>query len=613
MNIKTKATLGIYTLVAIILSLGTLGSVFLYNLTKTSGQIIQDNFKSIEYSRDMLSALDEIHQTYVLQVFLHRDSNVSIAPLDQLYGNYTNLFLTTLKKEEANLTETGEKESAILLRNYFNSYLLGISNVKSFQSDNARLQLPEYTIQYNNIRNAIINIQNLNMDAMTRKNTIAKVSSEKTMLYMAILVCLSLFITLPILINFPGYIANPIIEIKEKMKEIANRNYDQKLIVRSKDEMGEMAIEFNKMTDKLQEYQRSNYSELLTEKARVDSIVKNLNEGILLLDEHLNIKIINPIASNLLGMEAIEALEKYAPDLALKNDLLRELIKDVTDVMPISDKPLRITISNEENFFHKQIYKVTKINPETAEQEIAGFIISLNNITEFKKLDLAKTNFIAIISHELKTPISSIRLSLKLLDNSQVGDLNAEQKELIQAVREETDRMSRITGELLDISQVETGNIKLHLDNVSPIDVIDYSVNVLKTHLNEKKIQLIQEIPPALSMIKADFEKTVWVMTNLIANAIRYSSQNGKIIIQVKQDGSEIQFSVQDYGQGIDAKNKERIFKRFVQLDNNPNKEGVGLGLAISKEFIIEQGGVIWVDSEIGVGSTFVFRLPLIS
>jgi signal transduction histidine kinase len=613
MNIKTKATLGIYTLVAIILSLGTLGSVFLYNLTKTSGQIIQDNFKSIEYSRDMLSALDEIHQTYVLQVFIHRDSNVSIAPLDQLYGNYTNLFLTTLKKEEANLTETGEKESAILLRNYFKSYLLGISNVKSFLSGNARLQLPEYTIQYNNIRNAIINIQNLNMDAMTRKNTIAKVSSEKTMLYMAILVCLSLFITLPILINFPGYIANPIIEIKEKMKEIANRNYDQKLIVRSKDEMGEMAIEFNKMTDKLQEYQRSNYSELLTEKARVDSIVKNLNEGILLLDEHLNIKIINPIASNLLGMEAIEALEKYAPDLALKNDLLRELIKDVTDVMPISDKPLRITISNEENFFHKKIYKVTKINPETAEQETAGFIISLNNITEFKKLDLAKTNFIAIISHELKTPISSIRLSLKLLDNSQVGDLNAEQKELIQAVREETDRMSRITGELLDISQVETGNIKLHLDNVSPMDVVDYSVNVLKTHLNEKKIQLIQEIPPALGMIKADFEKTVWVMTNLIANAIRYSSQNGKIIINLKQDGSEIQFSVQDYGQGIDAKNKERIFKRFVQLDNNPNKEGVGLGLAISKEFIIEQGGIIWVDSEIGVGSTFIFRLPLVS
>ena len=178
-------------------------------------------------------------------------------------------------------------------------------------------------------------------------------------------------------------------------------------------------------------------------------------------------------------------------------------------------------------------------------------------------------------------------------------------------MKDETLRLSKITGELLDISQVETGNIRLSIATTNPVDVVTFTTDVFKNQLAEKKLKLETDISSNLPKVKADIEKTVWVMSNLLANAIRYTSVNGKIKVAVHQSLHEVQFSVEDNGPGIDSKNFERIFKRFVQIDTSKKREGVGLGLAISKEFIEEQGGRIWLESELGVGSKFVFTLPI--
>jgi signal transduction histidine kinase len=603
MKIKIKLALGTTTLFILILALIVVSTLFIHKLAKQSGIIIQDNFASLTFCKNMQQSLVHIHSWK--KMTLGESNSMEESKMKKEILQAREKFIWNLNRELQNITEPGEKELVLELKDAYEQYLEALDqNID--EADFERLYLE--------VQNRISDLQSINMGAMNSKNNKAKNSSEQAVLYVSILGLVAFLLSFIILLNFPGFIANPLIEITEKIKEISNKNYDQRLIYPGrKDEIGELADAFNLMTAKLQDYEKSSITELRTEKSRIDSIVRSLNEGIILLDESKVIKVINPVACDLLNLTTDEILGLYAPDVAIKNDLFRELIKNLDEEKLIDQKPIRITVHNEENFFQKEIFKVHRENPDTKEREIAGYILSLRNITEFKKLDLAKTNFIAVVSHELKTPIASINLSLKLIKDERIGSLNEEQKNLIQSVKDETLRLSKITGELLDISQVETGNIRLTIEEVDPIDIIKFSEDALKPHLRDKNIELVNELSKDIPKVKADLEKTVWVMTNLLVNAARYSPVNSKICIGVHPSFKEVQFTVEDSGPGIDPKNKEKIFQRFVQVDATKQREGVGLGLAISKEFIQEQGGKIWVESELGIGSKFVFTLPIAS
>ncbi|HXP48784.1 MAG TPA: HAMP domain-containing sensor histidine kinase, partial [Bacteroidia bacterium] len=228
-----------------------------------------------------------------------------------------------------------------------------------------------------------------------------------------------------------------------------------------------------------------------------------------------------------------------------------------------------------------------------------------------KELDLAKTNFIATVSHALKTPISSIKMSLKLLADNRVGDTNTEQKQLIDHIKEDSERLLNITSELLNMTQVETGNIQLNFRQTNPKEIIDYSVDTVRMQAEQKHVTLEVICPENLHKVSVDTEKTVWVLVNLLSNALRYSPENNKIIIKVSENGSLIEFSVKDFGIGIEDKYKERLFQRYFQVPGSA-RSGTGLGLAISKEFIEAQNGKIGVESTVGQGSRFYFTLPVV-
>ncbi|MBX9852246.1 MAG: HAMP domain-containing protein [Cytophagaceae bacterium] len=599
MKIKVKLAIGTTVLFLLILTLGIVGTLFINRLATDSGKIIKDNYASLGYIREMQKALDKMQS--LKRTSLSRIAPDSLLSLSKDKKQTREMFEKNLTLQQKNITEAGEKEMVEEVSTLYNNYLGLFSD--------ANPDLNDLESRYILLNEKLNDILNINMGAMNVKNTKAKDTAERAIFYISVVGALTIIFALLLAFNFPGYIANPLIEIKDKIKEIANKNYDQRLTYKSNDELGELAAAFNIMAGKLSEYEQSNVKEIQLEKTRIESIVKNLDEGIILLDKEKKIKVINPAALSLLKLSNQETLEKYAPDIAIKNDLMRELIKNLTDESAANGNILKLPFRNEENYFKKEIFRVEKEKGKVI--ETAGYIISIRNITEFKKLDLAKTNFIAIISHELKTPIASINLSLKLLNDERIGKLNEEQTKLVGSVKDETLRLSRITGELLDISQVETGNIKLNIEEVNAEDIIKYSLEVIKPHVIEKNIQLIPTVSKNLPALRADLEKTVWVMTNLLANAVRYSPENGVIRIELHHSLKDLQFSVEDTGPGIEPENTEKIFKRFVQLGEKRQKEGVGLGLAISKEFIEKQGGKIWVQSQPGVGSKFIFTLPV--
>jgi NtrC-family two-component system sensor histidine kinase KinB len=240
---------------------------------------------------------------------------------------------------------------------------------------------------------------------------------------------------------------------------------------------------------------------------------------------------------------------------------------------------------------------------------VISHVIILKNITPFKELDVAKTNFIATISHELKTPLASSDFSLRLLEDQRVGTLTSEQKELVQSLKDGNQRLLRILSELLDLSQVESGKMLLNLQPVAVNEIIEKALAAVQNAAREKNIQIKQQITAELPAFHADAEKAGWIINNFLTNAIRYSAQNDHIVIKAHQpDEQHVEIGVQDFGIGIDTSLQRKIFDRFFRVPGIHEKKGTGLGLAISKDFAEAMHGVIGVESSPGKGSYFFCR-----
>ncbi|CAM4192872.1 histidine kinase dimerization/phospho-acceptor domain-containing protein [Flavobacterium weaverense] len=446
------------------------------------------------------------------------------------------------------------------------------------------------------------------MNAIKQKSDVATHTAETANLWIAITGTLCFLIAFNLLVNLPNNIANPIRELTDSIKEIANKNYSQRVHFMNHNEFGDLAKSFNSMAEKLQEYSSSNLHKLSFEKKRLETLINNMHDPIIGLDNSGTILFVNNEALKIIGLKSEEVVGELATTLALKNDLLKSLIVSTLQNDKQKAEPMKIFADNIESYFEKEIVNIT-IKPTGEDQTIdIGDVIILRNITVFKELDFAKTNFIATVSHELKTPISSIKMSLQILEKEDTGKMNEDQKQLITSIKEDSERLLKITGELLDLSQVETGNIHLTIENSNPYEIVNYAIAAAKVKADQKAINIIIDAEENLPFVKADNDKTAWVLINFLTNAITYSSENSKIIIKVKKENSTILFEVIDRGKGIDDHYKNRVFDKYFQIPGS-HKLGTGLGLAISKEFIEAQNGIIGVQSELGLGSTFSIRL----
>jgi NtrC-family two-component system sensor histidine kinase KinB len=305
----------------------------------------------------------------------------------------------------------------------------------------------------------------------------------------------------------------------------------------------------------------------------------------------------NQQALQLLNLKEQDIVDLLQEEVKKRNDLFRFLVEEQNST------PFKIVVEGKENYFTKELIEISSDNQKT------GHVIVLKNITPYKELDVAKTNFIATVSHELKTPLASSDFSLKLLEDERVGSLTTEQKELVQSLKEDNKRLLRILSELLDLSQMESGKIQLNLQAVAPSALIEKAISSVHNMASEKNIRIRTELNPHLPLVKADADKTTWVLNNFLTNALRYSPENAEVVIAAKEQYGSVEFSVQDFGKGIDPKYRERIFDRYFRVPGTTEK-GTGLGLAISREFIEAQGGKIGVESNYGQGSKFSFVLP---
>ena len=576
MKIKIKLFFGIGLLFVMIALLTVLSSYYINELSGDTKNILVANYNSLDYSRKMQMALNEGIEGVAQQT----------------------LFQKNLQLQQKNLTEIGEKDMT-------DSLSLHLEQLLRKPGDNGLLKT---------VRNDISDVMLVNMQAIERKSKIANATAENSIFWVAIIGTLSFLIALIIFLNLPGNIANPIKELTESIKEIAAQNYSQRVHFTKQNEFGELANAFNSMAEKLEEYRTGNLEKLMMEKKRIETLINNMHDPVIGLDDKMKVLFMNNVALKIANLKSEDVIGKRVQDVAVQNDLVRSLIQDLFNPLQIGQaaksEPVKIYADNKESYFEKEIVPIKIVPTGENTEKLIGNVILLQNITSYKELDFAKTNFIATVSHELKTPISSIKMSLQLLENKQLGDLNEEQKNLVESIKEDAGRLLKIAGELLNVTQVESGRIQLAVLSCNAIEIFNDAIVANKTAAEQKHIRLETNFPASLPQVLADTEKTGWVLTNLISNAIRYSYDNSVIHLSIAKENEKIKFSVTDTGQGIAPQYIDKIFDRYFRIPGTM-KDGTGLGLSISKEFIEAQGGGINVVSDLGAGSTFTISLPL--
>ncbi len=589
MNLKTKITLGFVAMLALLLSLGGYAFYTVQRLDRSSRNVLKDNFYSVELGQQMLRALDRM-------------------ALDPGAAQGLPQFRRSLTREAGNITEAGEREL--------------VDSLTQSQADFQRLldagapaagRAPLLAT----LRGQTYRMVALNTAALTRKNEQANRQTARAGEYLALFAVVSLLLGLMFVLSVPEAAVGPLRKLTNSLEHAADQDFTATIPVDGKDEYGRVATAFNRMLVQLQQFRASTMAELLHERNRTASIVSGLDEGLLLLDEDRRIVLANPVACALLSRPPAQLVGQLAPDVARDNDLLREILRPLAAEaaqreQAVADAPLlRIAQRGEEAFYRLAMQELVSFNEARQKTEFVGQIITLRNVSDYKKLDQVKSNFLATVSHELKTPLSSIGLNAKLLQDER---LPADERQRITGhIRQETQRLQRMVSELLDVSRLDAGaGIQLDLHPTSLADVVRFATATVEAQLRDRQIGLDLQLPAELPLVRADVEKTTWVLINLLANAIRYAPSGEPLTVRAAVAGAFVQVSVQDRGPGIAAENHDRIFQRFAQIpDKSGYRGGSGLGLSIAREFITTQGGRLWVESELGSGSTFAFTLPV--
>lgn len=356
---------------------------------------------------------------------------------------------------------------------------------------------------------------------------------------------------------------------------------------------------------------------VLDEKERVDTIIRSIGEGLVVVDGEGRLQFMNPAAEKLLGLDQrgakgvpIPQLVKGEHTLALAKGPLRDDAEHVT-------KEIELRSSNEET---QRIVQASTAVIENEDGKTVGMVSVLSDITKQKHLDEAKSKFVAHVSHELRTPLLAIQESLSLLAGKEVGEVNPEQEKFLSIAQRNISRLSRLVNDLLDVAKLEAGKIELRPMPFELKDMVHHVVETVQSWAESKKVAIEEVYPKKPIQMVADPDRLTQVVTNLLGNAIKFTPEGGKIGVAIDPnqlapgmaEEPAVAISVQDSGIGIPKQDQKRIFEKFeqVSLASPQGVSSTGLGLTIAKEIVELHGGRIWVDSKEGEGSRFTFVIP---
>ncbi len=455
--------------------------------------------------------------------------------------------------------------------------------------------------------------QNRMYNLANRTQFIVGQSVYATLVASIITLALSVVVTLWLL----RVVIRPAENLTERVKQIGAGQLDLKIDVLANDEFGSLSREFNKMTERLRRFEQMNIDKILSEKRKSEAIVDSISDGIIVTGADMKIIHINSHIAELFGYVDVEAIGKPV-GVVIRDErimsLIRSAVQSDTIVTAEHGTETRVSYIQFEREGSPLYFRPTVTKVFDSEGKLYGVLTVLQDVTQFKELDKMKSDFIATLSHEFRTPLTSINMSVDILTQELLGPMNERQKELVGATKEDVGRLTKLARELLQLSKLESGKLQFKNEELNVRLLVESTSKPLLIQFNEKDVTLSTDIPSAISPLVADEQQLSWVLTNLITNALKFTDSGGSVTVRVKEHNNSMVFEVEDTGQGIAAEHLSTVFDKFVQVKGASvsTPGSVGLGLAIAKEIVESYGGKIWAESEPGRGSRFSFVLPLL-
>jgi NtrC-family two-component system sensor histidine kinase KinB len=610
MTLRSKILVGYG--VAVVLLAAALGwsVAALARLATASDAILRENYWSILAAENMLGSLER-QDSGVLLLLLGFEQEGG-----QEFRQGESGFFQWLARAKDNVTLPGEADLLNGLETGYGNYLRSAVDLRRSREADLSAGSPRYHEQllplFREVRADVIRLRELNREAMVAASARAESIANRALLTTVLLGAILVVAGLVSSALLTRRIVRPLSTLSAAADRIAEGHYDVELPETSGDEFGHLAARFAVMARKLQAFRDLDVGRVIAEKRRSDAIIRSIGDGIVVLDHEFQVVSMNPIAEAVLGVRQERAVGQTLRSI-LGDEALAESVRELATAgrarRPGADQ-LVLPVPHEEGMMHYEL-EVTEVQADSGAP--LGFVLKIEDITHFRELDRLKTEFVATASHQLRTPLTSMSMSLDLLGESAGAVLEERDQELLNAAREDAQRMKALVNELLDLSRMESGQLTLELEQVDMGSLAESIVATFHSQAEEAGIELALDVGEELPPVRADPTKIGWVTANLISNALRYTDPGGHIVVSAEAVREFVQVSVSDDGAGIPFELQARIFEKFVQVPGERAQGGSGLGLAIAKAIVNDHGGTIWVDSTPGQGSTFTFLVPRFS
>jgi NtrC-family two-component system sensor histidine kinase KinB len=577
-------------------------------LGQASESILRENYRSIQAAEHMIDAIESQNSAILLYLLGYKDQGL------KEFRENEAAFLQWLGRARDNITVPGEKEIIDSIeQNYtrylgevVNLHLKGVSNLGGAINLYHELILPIFR----STRDTCVKLREINHETMYAASNRAGQLSLQAVLSLSVIGSLSIIIGIVFSLFLSRLISRPVTELKKAALQIAEGNYEVQVPVRGSAELALLADQFNQMAEKLRKFHEMNIGKIIAEKLKSDAIIQNVDDGIIVVDDQLVIDNINPKAALIFGVHKDNLLGKHFFE-AVRDERLFQLLKqsvETGDSVQLREGEDIFTITSEGGSQH---YQFSIMPMRSSVHAIQGVVLLLRDITRLRELDRLKSEFVLTASHELRTPLTSVSITMDLLMETAAAKLTDRERELLAACHEDVQRLRALVNDLLDLSKIEAGKLDLAFERVQPGFLFDQALAVVTPQAEAKNIELKLEVPEDLPAVKIDPNKIVWVMVNLLANAVCYTPEGGHIRVKGERVGGQVHLSVSDDGEGVPYDIQSRIFDKFVQVKRDGSAGGSGLGLAICKEVVRAHRGTIWLDSVPGQGSTFTFTIPI--
>ena len=400
-------------------------------------------------------------------------------------------------------------------------------------------------------------------------------------------------------------ILQPLKTLTKSFREIEQGNLDLVVQVRTRDELRQLAEAFNSMAAKLREFRRTDRAKLVRTQRTTQLAVNSLPDAIAIINPEGIIELSNETAERLFQLEPGKSVAD------IREHRLGEIYREVTvEQRPWQPRGYESAIEvydqgGQLKYFLPQAVPII----DGADKRLLGVTLVLGDVTNLRRIDEMKSGLLSVVSHELKTPLTSIRMAAHLLLEERVGPLNNKQTELLMASRDDADRLQTIIEDLLDIGRLESGRVKLDLHPEAPERLVTDAVTPLEASFHDRGVHLDVNVPTEAPQVMADATRIDHVFTNLLTNALKFTNPGGRVRISTETEDDVVRFVIEDTGVGIPQEHLGRVFERFFRVPRSNQPSGAGLGLAIAKEIVEAHGGSIGVRSKEGEGSRFSFTL----